>query len=260
MRSDATRGNISWHIASYRKPLIGAINGLAFGGAALLSSSLDIRIGCEKTQFRFLAASYGRVNSTWSLPALVGIPKAKELLYTGRVVGAEEAERIGLLNQIVPSAKLREAAIEMGQMIAKNDARMVQGIKRLLHEGMGLDWRGRYDLDGRRARSTHSFRPAYPRDGFKDFLREEAGTREGRWSPDRGLLAVLRVRGQRFRGLVERPTAAFDNAVAQLVRVDVFQNDRSAVAALNRQIPAGPDRLARRDLENHLPSCPCLNP
>src|SRR5207244_4412897 len=128
-----TRGRISWHIASYTKPIIGAINGLAYGGAALLSSSLDLRIGCEKSQFRFLAASYGRVNSTWSLPALVDLPKAKELLFTGRVVAAEEALRIGLLNEIVPAAKLIEAAIEMGRMIAKNDQRMVQGIKRLLH-------------------------------------------------------------------------------------------------------------------------------
>src|SRR4051794_3008140 len=121
------RGKISWHIASYAKPLIGAINGLAYGGAALLSSSLDLRIGCEKTQFRFLAATYGRVNSTWSLPALVGMPKAKELLYTGRAVGVEKAERIGLVNQVVPSVRLRESAIEMAQMIAKNDPRMVQG-------------------------------------------------------------------------------------------------------------------------------------
>jgi 2-(1,2-epoxy-1,2-dihydrophenyl)acetyl-CoA isomerase len=166
-RSD-TRGRISWHIASYAKPLIGAINGLAYGGAALLSSSLDLRIGCEKTQFRFLAASYGRVNSTWSLPALVGVPKAKELLYTGRVVTAEEALHIGLLNQIVPAAKLRESAIEMAQMIAKNDARMVQGIKRLLHEGMGLDWQERYDLEDE-ARATY-LAAGHPRDGFKDFL------------------------------------------------------------------------------------------
>ena len=164
----ARRGEISWHIADYSKPLIGAINGLAYGGAALLSSSLDIRIGCEKTQFRFLAASYGRVNSTWSLPLLVGWPKAKELLYTGRVVAAEEAERIGLLNQIVPAAKLREVAIELAQMIAKNDPRMVQGIKRLVHEGMGLDWQGRYDLEDD-ARATY-LSAGHPRDGFKDFL------------------------------------------------------------------------------------------
>src|SRR5579864_6591036 len=164
----AKRGHIGWHIASYRKPLIGAINGLAYGGAALLSSSLDLRIGCERTQFRFLAASYGRVNSTWSLPALVGVPKAKELLYTGRVVAAEEAERIGLLNQVVPSGKLVEATVEMAQMIAKNDPRMVQGIKRLLHEGLGLDWRGRYDIEDE-ARATY-LSAGHPRDGFKDFL------------------------------------------------------------------------------------------
>jgi 2-(1,2-epoxy-1,2-dihydrophenyl)acetyl-CoA isomerase len=164
----AERGRISWHIASYSKPLIGAINGLAYGGAALLSSSLDLRIGCDKTQFRFLAASYGRVNSTWSLPALVGLPKAKELLYTGRVVAADEALRIGLLNQVVPAAEVVEAAVEMGRMIGKNDQRMVQGIKRLLHEGLGLAWQERYDLE-EEARATY-LAAGHPRDGFKDFL------------------------------------------------------------------------------------------
>ncbi len=164
----ARRGEISWHIANYPKPLIGAINGLAYGGAALLSSSLDLRVGCEKSQFRFLAASYGRVNSSWSLPLLVGWPKAKELLYTGRVVHAEEAERIGLLNMIVPSAKLRESAIELAQSIAKNDARMVQGLKRLLHEGAGMSLRERYDFEDE-ARATWLL-AGHPREGFKDFL------------------------------------------------------------------------------------------
>jgi enoyl-CoA hydratase/carnithine racemase len=164
----AFRGEATWHIATFEKPLIGAINGLAYGGAALLSSTLDLRIGCEKTEFRFLAASYGRVNSTWSLPLLVGLPKAKELLYTGRVVGADEALAIGLLNQIVPAGKLIESAIEIGQMIAKNDPRMVQGIKRLLHEQIGMGWRDRYDNeeDARADRLA----AGHPRDGFKDFL------------------------------------------------------------------------------------------
>src|SRR5437660_12780924 len=167
-----TRGHISWHIASYSKPLIGAINGLAYGGAALLSSSLDLRIGCEKTQFRFLAASYGRVNSTWSLPLLVGLPKAKELLYTGRIVAAEEAERIGLLNQVVPAARLIDSALEMAQMIAKNDARMVQGIKRLLHEEIGMGWRDRFNTE-EDARATW-LAAGHPREGFKDFLDRKA--------------------------------------------------------------------------------------
>ena len=162
------RGEITWHIADYSKPIIGAINGLAYGGAALLSSSLDFRIGCEKTQFRFLAASYGRVNSTSSLSMAVGWPKAKELLYTGRAVPAEEAERIGLLNQIVPSGKLIETCVEIAQQIAKNDPRMVQGIKKLLHENAGMNFRERYDIE-EEARGTW-LQAGHPRDGFKDFL------------------------------------------------------------------------------------------
>jgi 2-(1,2-epoxy-1,2-dihydrophenyl)acetyl-CoA isomerase len=164
----ALRNHANWHIATFAKPLIGAINGLAYGGAALLSSTLDIRIGCEHSKFRFLAASYGRVNSTWSLPLLVGLPKAKELLYTGREVLTEEALRIGLLNQMVPAVHLRDSAIEMAQMIAKNDTRMVQGIKRLLHEDIGMPWRDRYDNE-EDARTTW-LTSAHPREGFKDFL------------------------------------------------------------------------------------------
>jgi enoyl-CoA hydratase/carnithine racemase len=164
----AFRSEATWHVATFAKPLIGAINGLAYGGAALLSSTLDLRIGCERTQFQFLAASYGRVNSTWSLPLLVGLPKAKELLYTGRVVAAEEAERIGLLNQVVPAARLVETAVEIGQMIAKNDARMVQGIKRLLHEQVGMGWRDCYATE-EDARATW-LAAGHPREGFKEFL------------------------------------------------------------------------------------------
>jgi enoyl-CoA hydratase/carnithine racemase len=168
------RGRATWHIATFNKPVIGAINGLAYGGAALLSSTLDLRIGCERTAFRFLAASYGRINSTWSLPVLVGLPKAKELLYTGRIVLPEEAERIGLLNQVVPAARLLDACIEIGQMIAKNDARMVQGIKRLLHEQIGMGWRERYDAE-EQARSTW-LAAGHPREGFKEFLSRRGST------------------------------------------------------------------------------------
>lgn len=163
-----SRSRANWHITTFAKPIIGAINGLAYGGGAMLSSMLDIRIGCERTAFRFLAARYGRVNSTWSLPLIVGTAKAKELLYTGRVVEAEEAERMGLLNQLVPSEKLLDTAIQMAQLISQNDARMVQGIKRLLHEQIGMDWRERYDSE-RNARSTW-LRSNHPRESFKEFL------------------------------------------------------------------------------------------
>jgi enoyl-CoA hydratase/carnithine racemase len=162
------RSQANWHIATFRKPIIGAINGLAYGAGAMLTSMLDIRIGCELTEFRFLAARYGRVNSTWSLPLVVGMAKAKELLYTGRAVKADEAERIGLLNQVVPSAQLRDTAIQMGQLISENDPRMVQGIKCLLHDDIALPWRERFDSE-QSARKT-TLKSNSPREGFKDFL------------------------------------------------------------------------------------------
>lgn len=162
------RGKATWHLASFPKPIIGAINGLAYGAGAQLTSMLDIRIGCEHAEFQFLAAKYGRANSTWSLPLVVGMPKAKELLYTGRLVKAEEAERIGLLNQLVPCAELRQSALDMAKTIADNDPRMVQGIKLLVHDDIGMDWRGRYDNE-QSARKTW-LKANSPREGFKKFL------------------------------------------------------------------------------------------
>ena len=160
-----------WHMATCKKPTIGAINGLAFGGAALMSSLFDLRIGCERTRFRFLAAAYGRVNSTWSLPQIVGWPIAKELLYTGRVVEAEEALRIGLLNKLVPSAELMKAALDMGKAIAANNAKVVQGIKGMLIQDIGLSWREMLDNESQTV--TQSIGVPSPRDSFKDFLKRK---------------------------------------------------------------------------------------
>jgi enoyl-CoA hydratase/carnithine racemase len=168
------RREANWHLATFTKPIIGAINGLAYGAGAQLTTMLDLRIGCEHAEIQFLAAKYGRANSTWSLPLVVGMPKAKELLYTGRPVKAEEAERIGLLNQLVPCAELREASLTMAKQIAENDPRMVQGIKRLLNDDVGLEWRERFDAE-QNARKN-KLKANSPREGFKAFL-ERKGIR-----------------------------------------------------------------------------------
>jgi 2-(1,2-epoxy-1,2-dihydrophenyl)acetyl-CoA isomerase len=157
-----------WDVATISKPTIGAINGLAFGGAAMLASSLDIRIGCERSSFRFLAASYGRMNSTWSLPSVVGWAKAKELLYTARIVPAEEALRMGLLNEIVPSDQLLEAAVDMGRQIAANSPEAVRGLKRLLIEGLGRTWREAYDAE---QAAIGAMEPSPVTEAFEEFLR-----------------------------------------------------------------------------------------
>ena len=162
------RREMTWHLATCTKPIIGAINGIAYGAGAQLTTMLDIRIGCENTEIQFLAAKYGRANSTWSLPLVVGMPKAKELLYTGRPIRAEEAERIGLLNQVVPSSQLLDTSIAMAKQIGENDPRMVQGIKKLLDDGVGTLWRERFDAE--QSARKNKLKANSPREGFKAFL------------------------------------------------------------------------------------------
>jgi enoyl-CoA hydratase len=133
----ATRARASYEIGACPKPTIGMMNGLAYGGAAVLASSLDMRVGCEHASFRFLAAAYGRINSTWTLPNQVGWPVAKELLFSGRVVEAAEAHRIGLLNHLVPCGELRDKTMWLATMIAGNRRQAVMGVKALLLEDLG---------------------------------------------------------------------------------------------------------------------------
>lgn len=158
----------SYEISASAKPTIGMMNGLAFGGAAVLSSSLDMRVGCEDTKFRFLAAAYGRINSTWSLGAQVGWPMAKELLFTARVVEAEEAFRIGLLNHLVPREKLRDKTMEIARMIAGNHRGAVMGVKALLLRQKGENLEQQYEIE--HDYTTHVMRGAKAEDAFPEFI------------------------------------------------------------------------------------------
>src|SRR5712671_518446 len=165
---DARRGRGSYEIAASAKPTIGMINGLAYGGAAVLASSLDMRVGCEDSRFRFLAAAYGRINSTWTLPNQVGWPIAKELLFTARVVEAEEAHRIGLLNHLVPHEQLRAKTMELGRMIAGNNLGAVKGIKRLLLKQMAEDLEAQWQEERDFAKSE--FQNAKAEEAFPEFI------------------------------------------------------------------------------------------
>ena len=158
----------SYDIAASTKPTIGMMNGLAYGGAAVLASSLDMRVGCEATKFRFLAAAYGRINSTWTLPNQVGWPIAKELLFTARVVEAEEAYRIGLLNHLVPRAQLRDKTMTIAKMIASNHRGAVMGIKALLLKQMNQNLEEQFEAE--KEYTTSVLRGAKAKDAFPEFI------------------------------------------------------------------------------------------
>ncbi len=167
-RGAEERTGYTWHLATCRKPLIGAINGLCYGGGTVMATSLDFLIGCEKTSFRFLAVNYGQMNATWSLPTMVGWPKAKELLYSGREVFADEAYQIGLLNHLVPAGQLLDKAVETAAGVAKNRIQSVANIKQMLleHTGLPLEEQFRNEVGARQDR----FRGLSVEEGFKDFL------------------------------------------------------------------------------------------
>lgn len=174
----AIRSRGSYEISACPKPTIGMMNGLAYGGAAVLASSLDMRVGCEHCRFRFLAAAYGRINSTWTLPNQVGWPIAKELLFSARTVEAEEAYRIGLLNHLVPCAHLRQKTMELATMIASNRRDAVMGVKALLLQQMGKVLEEQWAME--RDYTTHVVRGAKAEEAFPEFI-----ARKGRPLPPR---------------------------------------------------------------------------
>ncbi len=146
----------AFEISASKKPTIGMMNGLAYGGGAVLASSL------------FLAAAYGRINSTWTLPNQVGWPMAKELLFSARIVEAEEAYRIGLLNHLVPKSELREKTMELAKIIAGNHTGAVTGVKELMLRGLGQDLHAQWEYEIDYGKNV--MRGAKAEDAFPDFI------------------------------------------------------------------------------------------
>jgi 2-(1,2-epoxy-1,2-dihydrophenyl)acetyl-CoA isomerase len=107
------------------KPIVGAINGVAAGAGMSLALATDVRIASEKASFMQAFSRVGLVpdaGSNYFLPKLVGLPRALELAWTARRVGAEEALQIGLVNSVVPADELGTAAHELAAKLAAGPA------------------------------------------------------------------------------------------------------------------------------------------
>ncbi|MFA7249523.1 MAG: enoyl-CoA hydratase/isomerase family protein [Dehalococcoidia bacterium] len=111
-------GRATSRVEASPKPLIAAIDGAAYGAGALLACACDIRIVTDRSRFRFPGAEYGLVVGAVALPRLVGPALAKELIFTSRVVEADEALRVGLANRVVTPDDLAETVEVMAQAIA----------------------------------------------------------------------------------------------------------------------------------------------
>jgi len=108
-------------VEEFSKPIIAAVNGLAYGGGCEITMVCDIAIASENARF---AQPEGKIGA-WPplaavrLPSIIGKAKAMEIMLTGEPIDAKEAERIGLINKVVPREKLKDAAMEMAKKIMR---------------------------------------------------------------------------------------------------------------------------------------------
>jgi enoyl-CoA hydratase/carnithine racemase len=134
--------NLFTFIEFMNKPVIGAINGIALGGGTELALACDLRIastgasmGLTETRLAIIPGAGG----TQRLPRLVGRGKAKELIFTGRKIDAQEALEIGLINKICPPDSLLEECRKMAAMICETGPIAIQQAKYAINYGLETD-------------------------------------------------------------------------------------------------------------------------
>lgn len=131
------------------KPVIAMVNGVAVGAGMGMALQCDLRIASEEARFSTGYVKVGLVpgdGDAFYLPRLVGIAKALELLWTGDFVDAREAERLGIVNKVVPASDLRQCTYELARRIAEGPQVAIRLIKRLAYQSLRLDLRTHLDL------------------------------------------------------------------------------------------------------------------
>ncbi|MFA5890457.1 MAG: enoyl-CoA hydratase-related protein [Actinomycetota bacterium] len=168
-------------IAGMEKPVVAAVNGVAAGAGCSLALACDFRIAGDSAEFLQAFVRIGLIadaGAHYFLTRLVGAGKAAELLMLGETVGATEAERLGLVTKVVPSARLAEEARAFAERLARGPTRAHGLTKKALHFGSrhGLDATLDFEADLQRA-VAHT---ADSTEGVMAFLQKRAANFEGR--------------------------------------------------------------------------------
>lgn len=124
------------------QPVIAAVNGFALGGGCELALACDMRLGSDNSKFGQPEVNLGVVpgfGGTQRLPRLIGKGVATELLFTGNIIDAREAERIGLINRVVPSEKLIDECRTIAEAICRKGPTAVRLCKEAVNNGLEMD-------------------------------------------------------------------------------------------------------------------------
>jgi enoyl-CoA hydratase len=164
-----------------RKPLIAAVNGLALGGGCEMCLVADLRIAADDASFGVPEIKLGALpgaGGTQRLPRIVGEAKALEMIYTGDSVTAEEAHRIGLVNRIVPCAKLRDEAIGLGHRLQEGPPIALATAKLLVKQGLKMELGAALDFEIKSVSALAATEDQ--REGFQAFTEKRAPKFVGR--------------------------------------------------------------------------------
>ncbi len=153
------------------KPVIAAINGFALGGGCEIAMACDIRIAVEGAKLGQPEVNLGVIPGfagTQRLPRLVGKGKAKELIFTGNMITAEEALQIGLVNQVVKAEELMDTAQKMAKTIASKGPGAIRAAKQVINEGVDHELSKGLELENQAFAKL--FETEDQKEGMKAFL------------------------------------------------------------------------------------------
>jgi len=125
------------------KPIIAAVNGVAAGAGAVIALAADLRLASPQASFAFLFTKVGLsgadMGAAYLLPKVVGLGRAMELLLLGEAIDAATAERVGLVNAVVPADALLPTARQWADRLARGPSRALAVTKRMVYEEMAME-------------------------------------------------------------------------------------------------------------------------
>ena len=163
-------------VAAIGKPVVAAITGVALGGGLELALCADFRVAGENARFgvpEILLGVIPGLGGTQRLPRLIGPARARNLIYTGRFADAEEALRIGLVDQVVPDAEVYSAAVDMVKRYVAGPALALRAAKQAIDAGLGVDLATGLELE--RVQFAALFGTEDQRAGMRSFLENGPG-------------------------------------------------------------------------------------